>query len=183
MFFYWLGLHALMSTALYLSFSRDEEVDMLQKLALTGSALVLGSVLLAGCAQVNEGLLAMGDEGKTPENAPSGYYSFKSGQKYEKANKLDLACMDYCRSAELGHPKAKAKCIEIAFRAALKKDPHFVCYAEDFDSKAKEICSYVYTDEKRAKKEIRSVVNKQKQKQMKKRIQSGEFTEFNVEEF
>ena len=93
MFFYWLGLHALMSTALYLSFSRDEEVDMLQKLALTGSALVLGSVLLAGCAQVNEGLLAMGDEGKTPENAPPGYYSFKSGQKYEKANKLDLACM------------------------------------------------------------------------------------------
>ena len=182
MFFYWLGLHALMATALYLSFSRDEEVDMLQKLALTGSALVLGSVLLAGCAQVNEGLLAMGDKGKTPENAPPGYYSFESGQKYEKANKLDLACMDYCWSAELGHPKAKAKCIEIAFRAALK-DPSYVCQAEDYDPKAKEICSYVFTDKQKAKKEISAVINKQKQKQMQKRIKSGEFSDFKVEEF
>ena len=90
--------------------------------------------------------------------------------------------MDYCWSAELGHPKAKAKCIEIAFRAALK-DPSYVCQAEDYDPKAKEICSYVFTDKQKAKKEISAVINKQKQKQMQKRIQSGEFSDFKVEEF
>ena len=155
---------------------------MLRKLALSGSALLLVSALLTGCAQVNEGLLAMSDKGPAPKNVSPGYYSFKSGQKHEKANKLDLACMDYCWSAELGHPKAKAKCIEIAFRAALK-DPSYVCQAEDYDPKAKEICSYVFLDQQKAKKEIRSVINKQKQKQIQKRIQSGEFSDFEAEEF
>lgn len=153
---------------------------MLQKLALTGAILVLGSGLLTGCAQMSEALLANTEGAYTPPNAPPGYHTFKNAQKSEKENKLTFAAIDYCYAAELGHPQGKQKCIELSFRAALK-EPHAICYAEDYDTKAKEICAAPYSAE--SKKEIRSTINKINQQKMKKRIQSGEFSDFKAEEF
>ena len=181
MFFNWLGLYTpWISAALYLSFSRDEEVDMLQKLALTGSTLILGSSLLTGCAQMMEGMLANTEGAYTPPNAPPGYHTFRDAQKKEKEEDSVSALIGYCWAAELGHPQGKQKCIELAFRAG-QFDKHYVCYAEDYDAKAREICKM--TDSAKARKEIKSVINKQQKSKMQKRIQSGEFSDFKAEEF
>lgn len=131
---------------------------------------------------MSEAMLATTEGAYTPPNAPPGYHTFKKAQKSEKENELVFAAINYCYAAELGHPQGKQKCIELSFRAALK-EPYAICYAEDYDAKAKEICGYCVDDRKKASKEIRSVINKQKQKQMKKRIQSGEFSDFKAEEF
>lgn len=155
---------------------------MLQKLALTGSVLVLGSVLLTGCAQTFESLNSLGQE--TPPNAPPGYHSFKKGQQGEKSNDLASAAVNYCNAAELGHPHAKSKCLEFAYRAALK-DPIMICQAYTVDQKADQICGLVTMKKTRAQglREIKAGVKEFDRNKMKARIKSGEFTEFKAEEF
>lgn len=135
---------------------------------------------LSGCAQMNEGLASLGKE--TPKNAPPGYHSFIEAQQYEKNGEFYWAAIDYCNAAELGHPQAKAKCIELSFRSAIKR-PIDVCMARRFDKKAYQVCRLLIQDENKAKAEIKAVVNQYNKKKMKARIQSGEFQDFKAEEF
>ena len=135
---------------------------------------------LSGCAQLMENLNSIGQE--TPKNAPPGYHSFELAKQSEKQNDLGLAATNYCTAAELGHPQAKAKCIEFSFRAAVT-NPLDICGASEFDKKAKQLCGSLFRDENKTKAEIKAVVNQYNKKKMKARIQSGEFQDFKAEEF
>ena len=94
-------------------------------------------LIVAGCAQLAEGVISMGQE--KPEGAPPGYFSFTRAG--DRANKGDDegAAFDYCDAAKLGHPEAKSYCIKYAFLAG-RFNAMYVCKAEDFDINAKAIC-------------------------------------------
>lgn len=156
--------------------------NMLQKLALASSVLVLGSSLLTGCAQMMEGIYSAGQD--TPSDAPPGHWSFVLAQRFERDNNLSFAASNYCNAAKLGHPKAKSKCVNISYRAALD-DPWDICKAQNFDKKADQICTLIINGKKdQAKKEIKAEINKAiRKKRTEERIQKGEFVDFKVEEF
>ena len=148
------------------------------KIKLPLLLISLPCMTLSGCAQLMENLNSIGQE--TPKNAPPGYHSFELAKQSEKQNDLGLAATNYCTAAELGHPQAKAKCIEFSFRAAVT-NPLDICGAREFDKKAKQLCGSPFRDKTKA--EIKAVVNQYNKKKMKARIQSGEFQDFKAEEF
>ena len=152
---------------------------MSSKLLLLTIVLACTGMLTTGCAQIGEGLSALGKP--TPENAPPGYHSFESAKQHEQANDLSAAAFNYCNAAELGHPQAKQKCIETAFRAAGAGEDLTVCYAENVDRKAKEVCNI--KNQKRRVAAIRAVLEDMDKQNIKRRIQNGEFPDFKMEEF
>lgn len=135
-------------------------------------------LILSGCAQLGEGLYSLGQE--TPENAPRGYHSYKVAQTFERQNDLSLAAFNYCQAAELGHPKAKSKCINFSYRAAAKGDVSDICKAKLVDQQAASLCTLAFRNPSQAKAQINAIINK---KDIKSRIQKGEFEEFKAEEF
>ena len=144
------------------------------------SLIALSSVclMLSGCAQFGESLYSLGQE--TPENAPEGYHSYKMAQSMEQQNNIPLAAFNYCQAAELGHPKAKSKCLNLSYRAAEKEDVTNICKARGIDKKADQLCSLAYQNPTQAKAQIRAMLN---QNNVKARIQKGEFGELKAEEF
>lgn len=149
---------------------------------------ILFCVLLSGCAQINEQISTIGRT--TPENAPPGYHLFKDAETAVKHKDWNTAAQNYCDAAKVGHPQAKGKCVEYAFLAAAKSDPWKICGASDFDSKAEDMCARLQKTllmtglrgktETQVRSEAQEVVN---QKQVKKQIQQGGFSEFQAEEF
>lgn len=139
------------------------------------------ALLLTGCAAVTESIYKMGMDEK-PENAPPGYYNYKVAQNFEKQNALEYATTNYCNAAELGHPKAKAKCIQLSYKAALQ-NPKLVCSARYVDDEANRICVISTQDPLQAQKAVRAYLNKQERVKVRARIEKGEFSEFKAEEF
>lgn len=138
-------------------------------------------VTLSGCAQLMENLNSIGQE--TPKNAPPGYHSFEYAKKLEKQKEFNQATANYCVAAELGHPQAKSKCIQLSYQLAIN-NPFATCKARNIDKKADQICQLVLQNkENQARAQIRAVINQQKRNTMKARIQSGEFAELKAEEF
>ena len=154
------------------------------------AVLTFSFLFLAGCAQTFETLNSIGEE--TPPNAPPGYHSFVKAQKAEKLNNKKSAAVNYCTAADLGHPEAKSKCLKFAYLASVE-DPTYICQAMNIDKKANRLCTLAGQKHTRAKalEEIKATVERMEapkkkaieRKKMEKRINSGEFPEFKVEEF
>ncbi|WP_300876034.1 hypothetical protein [uncultured Parasutterella sp.] len=96
-------------------------------------------LLVAGCAQTWEGYYSMID-GKAPENAPPGYFSFKRGMASEQRDDYISAARQYCDAAKLGHPQAKRKCVKYVAKSACYGKGSGICRASEFDEDAKRIC-------------------------------------------